>query len=245
MPDAGRRGGDNIHELFVVDLSRGEAPPRVPNHHCGPYELAAGMPIEHWAAGEDDRGKVDRCRSHETCRRRLVAARRQDNAIERIAVKHFDKTEIGKIAVEGSGRALTRLLDRMDGEFDWNAAGIADPVAHALRKLEMMPIVNFGFGAWSVLGWMVLTGFGFFRQLSYEFFVLQHIASFTVLLWLVYEHVPSYAKYNVWLAISFVALDRGGRSILLVTHNLHLWSRKAKQQKYVLGFSANAEKIPV
>jgi hypothetical protein len=110
-------------------------------------------------------------------------------------------------------------------------------------ELEMMPIVNFGFGAWSVLGWMVLTGFGFFRQLSYEFFVLQHIASFTVLLWLLYEHVPSYAKYNVWLAISFVALDRGGRSILLVTHNLHLWSRKAKQQKYVLGFSAKAEAL--
>jgi NAD(P)H-flavin reductase len=110
-------------------------------------------------------------------------------------------------------------------------------------ELEMMPVVKFGFGAWSVLGWMVLTGFAFFRQLSYEFFVLQHIASFTVLLWLVYEHVPSYAKYNVWLAVCFVALDRGGRSILLVTHNLHLWSRKTKRQKYVLGFSAKAEAL--
>ena len=108
-------------------------------------------------------------------------------------------------------------------------------------ELEMMPIVKFGFGAWGVLGWMVITGFGFFRQLSYEFFVLQHIASFTVLLWVVYTHVPSYARYNVWLSIGFIALDRGGRSLLLVIQNLHLRSRK--KQKYVLGFSAQAEAL--
>src|ERR1700722_12537757 len=108
-------------------------------------------------------------------------------------------------------------------------------------ELEMMPVVKFGFGAWSVLGWMVLTGFGFFRQLSYEFFVLQHIVSFAILLWLVYMHVPSYANYNVWLSIGFIALDRGGRSLLLVIQNLHLRSRK--KQKYVLGFSAHAEAL--
>jgi NAD(P)H-flavin reductase len=108
-------------------------------------------------------------------------------------------------------------------------------------ELEMMPMVKYGFGAWSVLGWMVITGFGFFRQLSYEFFVLQHIVSFTVLLWLLYTHVPSYAKYNVWLAIGFVALDRSSRSLLLVIQNLHFRSRK--NQKYVLGFSAQAEAL--
>jgi predicted ferric reductase len=108
-------------------------------------------------------------------------------------------------------------------------------------ELEMMPMVKFGFGAWSVLDWMVITGFGFFRQLSYEFFVLQHIVSFTVLLWLVYTHVPSYAKYNVWLSVGFIVLDRGSRSLLLVIQNMHL--RSSKRQKYVLGFSAQAEAL--
>jgi ferredoxin-NADP reductase len=111
-------------------------------------------------------------------------------------------------------------------------------------ELEMMPMVKFGFGAWSVLGWMVITGFGFFRQLSYEFFVLQHIASFIALLWLVYTHVPSYAKFNVWMAIGFVAFDRGARSVLWVVQNLHLRSKSNEnRQKYLLGFSAHAEAL--
>src|SRR5271170_3441765 len=108
-------------------------------------------------------------------------------------------------------------------------------------ELGMMPIVKFGFGAWSVLGWMMITGFGFFRELSYEFFVLQHIASFSVLLWLLYMHLPSYATYNVWLAIGFVALDRVSRLLLLIIQNLHLRSTSIrKKQKYMFGFSAQA-----
>jgi predicted ferric reductase len=108
-------------------------------------------------------------------------------------------------------------------------------------ELEMMPIVKFGFGAWSVLGWMVITGFGFFRELFYEFFVLQHIASLTVLLWLLYIHLPSYAKYNVWLAIGFVAFDHVSRLLLLIIQNLHLRSTSIrKKQKYMFGFSAQA-----
>jgi hypothetical protein len=89
-------------------------------------------------------------------------------------------------------------------------------------ELEMMPMVKYGFGSWAVLGWMVITGFGYFRQLSYEFFVLQHIASFTVLLWLVYLHVPAYARYNVWLSIAFAVLDRGSRTALLILRNIQL-----------------------
>jgi len=109
-------------------------------------------------------------------------------------------------------------------------------------ELELMPIVKYGFGAWAVLGWMVLTGFGYIRHLSYEFFVIQHIVSFTVLLWLLYVHLPSYARYNVWLSIGFIALDRGGRSILFVIRNLHLYSKSNRQkQKYLLGYATEIE----
>jgi ferredoxin-NADP reductase len=89
-------------------------------------------------------------------------------------------------------------------------------------EISMMPIVKYGFGAWSVIGWMVITGFGYFRTLSYELFVLQHMAAAGILLWLVHVHVPSYAAYNVWLAVGFVAFDWAGRTMLVLARNLHI-----------------------
>jgi ferredoxin-NADP reductase len=107
-------------------------------------------------------------------------------------------------------------------------------------ELEMMPMVKYGFGSWAVLGWMVITGFGYFRQLSYEVYVLQHIASFTVLLWLIYSHVPAYATYNVWLSIAFIALDRGSRTLFLILRNTHLRrSIGGSRPIYVIGYRAN------
>jgi hypothetical protein len=91
-------------------------------------------------------------------------------------------------------------------------------------EISMMPMVKYGFGSWSVIGWMVLTGFGYFRTLSHELFVLQHIAAAAVLLWLVHTHVPSYAAYHVWLAVGFVAFDWIGRTVLVLVRNLHVLS---------------------
>lgn len=89
-------------------------------------------------------------------------------------------------------------------------------------QLEIMPMVKYGFGAWAVIGWMVLTGFGLFRDLCYELWVLQHLAGAGTLLWLLYVHVPSYARYNIWMAVAFVAFDRGVRGIWSIVNNLHL-----------------------
>ena len=74
-------------------------------------------------------------------------------------------------------------------------------------QLEMMPMVKYGFGAWGVITWMVLSSFGYFRAVSYEIFVAQHIVAAAVLLWLVFIHVPAYAQYNVWMCIGFLAFD--------------------------------------
>ncbi|KAJ9656399.1 ferric-chelate reductase Frp1 [Neophaeococcomyces mojaviensis] len=107
-------------------------------------------------------------------------------------------------------------------------------------QFQVMPMVKYGFGAWAVIGWTVLTGFGLFRDLCYELWVLQHLASAGVLLWLVYVHVPSYARYNVWLAIGFVAFDRGARgvwSLLNNTHRFGIFRGKG------LGFRGQAEAL--
>lgn len=89
-------------------------------------------------------------------------------------------------------------------------------------QFEIMPMVKYGFGAWAVIGWSVLLGFGYFRHLCYELWVLQHLASAGVLLWLLWVHVPSYARYNIWMAVAFVAFDRIFRGLWSLARNLHL-----------------------
>jgi len=124
---------------------------------------------------------------------------------------------------------------------EWKIADFVD------YELSMMPMVKYGFGAWGVIGWMVLSSFGFFRAAGYEFFVFQHLASAGVLLWLLYVHVPSYAAYNIWLAIGFVAFDRGGRLVWIIGRNLHLFVRTRKlfgDGRHGLGYMAHVTCLP-
>lgn len=112
-------------------------------------------------------------------------------------------------------------------------------------ELSMMPMVKYGFGAWSVVGWMVLSGWGFFRELNYELFVLQHIVAAYVLLWLLHTHVPAYATYNVWMAVGFVVLDRGARGIWFCYRNVHLmklWACK-NLASFDIGYKATLEPL--
>jgi len=75
-------------------------------------------------------------------------------------------------------------------------------------ELSIMPMVKYGFGAYGILVWIVLTSVVPARWFCYEFFVVNHLASAGALLWAVWKHVPSYAMYNVWLAVAFVVFDR-------------------------------------
>jgi len=102
---------------------------------------------------------------------------------------------------------------------------IADFVEY---QLKMMPMIKYGFGAWGVLLWSLVASFAPLRRLSYEFFVLQHIVSAVVFLWLVYEHVPPVAQYNVWFAIAALCFDRVFRAVLLVWQNVKFRPNKAK-----------------
>lgn len=108
-------------------------------------------------------------------------------------------------------------------------------------QMEMMPMVKYGFGAWGVITWMVLSGFGYFRALSYELFVFQHIVAAAVLLWLVFIHVPEYARYNVWMCVGFLAFDWGCRIIFGFLRNTHLLGKLSIKAP---GYSASAENLP-
>lgn len=109
-------------------------------------------------------------------------------------------------------------------------------------ELKLMPMVKYGFGAWAVLGWAVLTGFGFFRTKIYELWIIQHLATAGVLLWLLYVHVPSYARYNIWMAIGFVVFDRTVRGFLSVWRNLHI--RGLGRTNGQVGFKTEVEPLP-
>ncbi|KAM0708948.1 hypothetical protein Q7P35_002984 [Cladosporium inversicolor] len=108
-------------------------------------------------------------------------------------------------------------------------------------QLKMMPMVKYGFGAWGVITWMVLSSFGLFRTASYELFVAQHIVAAAVLLWLVFIHVPTYARYNVWMCVSFLAFDWGCRIIHGLLRNTHILSKFSSKTP---GYSASTELLP-
>ena len=87
-------------------------------------------------------------------------------------------------------------------------------------ELEMMPMVKYGFGLWAVLAWTTISSFLPLRRLCYEFFVLQHVVSAGIFLWLLHVHVPAYAAYNVWMAVAFVLSGRVYRLCNLLYRNL-------------------------
>lgn len=119
---------------------------------------------------------------------------------------------------------------------EWSLADIVQLV------FELMPMVTYGFIAWGILGWQVLTSFGFFRSMCYELWVFQHIASAGVLLWALYMHIPAYARYNIWMSIGFVAFDQVGRLLWNVVQNVGLLRRGPKGMS--LGYNASLEALP-
>ncbi|PFH63122.1 hypothetical protein XA68_17766 [Ophiocordyceps unilateralis] len=99
----------------------------------------------------------------------------------------------------------------------WTEWARADFVAF---ELSAMPLVKYGLAAWSVLLWTVIVGFVPVRRLAYEVWLLQHVASAVVMLWLLYRHIPTNARYLLWMAIGFFVWDRVARALLLLWRNV-------------------------
>ena len=95
-------------------------------------------------------------------------------------------------------------------------------------ELEMMPMVKYGLGLWAVLAWMNITSVLPLRRLCYEFFIFQHIASAVIFLWLLSVHVPSYATYNLWMAVAFWLTGRVFRASILVVRNVRIKNTKKR-----------------
>jgi NAD(P)H-flavin reductase len=91
---------------------------------------------------------------------------------------------------------------------EWVRSGNVGNQTFVMFELGMMPMVKYGMGAWFVLLWTFLSSLTPIRRLSYEIFVFQHLAAAAVFLWLLWVHVPPYAEYNIWFAISALVFDK-------------------------------------
>ncbi|ROT38230.1 hypothetical protein SODALDRAFT_279019 [Sodiomyces alkalinus F11] len=96
----------------------------------------------------------------------------------------------------------------------WTEADIFD------WQMRILPSTKQGIGAWAVLLWTIVTGFRPLRHMAYELFVIQHLASLAVFLWLVYVHIPIVARPYLWAAIACIAFDRLARWGLMAWQNL-------------------------
>ncbi|RCI15033.1 hypothetical protein L249_6673 [Ophiocordyceps polyrhachis-furcata BCC 54312] len=99
----------------------------------------------------------------------------------------------------------------------WTEWDRADFVAF---ELAAMPLVKYGLAAWGVLLWTVIVGFVPVRRLAYEVWLLQHVASAVVILWLLHRHIPANARYLLWMAVGFFVWDRVARAMLLMWRNV-------------------------
>jgi NAD(P)H-flavin reductase len=113
-------------------------------------------------------------------------------------------------------------------------------------EMEMMPMVQFGMGAWGVMLWQNITGLSPFRHMAYEIFLLQHMISAAFVIWLIFIHVPSYAQFYVWIAIGFVAFDWLARGLLLLYRNINLFRTRGVISSIAdrIGYRAELQVLP-
>ena len=107
-------------------------------------------------------------------------------------------------------------------------------------ELKMMPMVKYGLGLWGVLAWTTVSSLVPLRRLCYEFFVLQHVVSAAVFLWLLHVHIPVYAAYNVWMAVAFVLLGRVSQFCVFLYRNVGVCSRNSAKR---IGYSAKLDAL--
>ena len=106
------------------------------------------------------------------------------------------------------------------------------PYDYISVKIATDPITKYGMIAWALLLWIVFSSMTPIRGWSYEFFVIQHIISFSAFLAIVWLHVPagpSGPRYWVYICIALVCLDRLVRISRIVWINLSFFHPKQRR----------------
>ena len=97
-------------------------------------------------------------------------------------------------------------------------------------KLTNDPITQRGFAAWVIMLWIVISSMAPLRKWNYEFFVLQHIVSFSGLIAAIYLHLPAENKMWIWIPVGLLVLDRTLRWTVVFYTNLAIFHPNAKSR---------------
>lgn len=98
----------------------------------------------------------------------------------------------------------------------WNAYGLKD------LEYSTDTCITTGYAVYVILLWMNLSTLAPIRNLSYEFFVVQHIITFFGFIIAVMFHLPSTALYSrvyIYIPIALFLVDRGIRSMRFAWNN--------------------------
>lgn len=97
---------------------------------------------------------------------------------------------------------------------------------------KVMVIVRYGVGAYGTLTWIVLTSVLPLRRWSYRLFYANHWVSTLAFLWILFKHVPTYARIPIYSAVSIIAFDRCLSSYIFLRTNIAFRPVKRKFSKF-------------
>jgi len=99
------------------------------------------------------------------------------------------------------------------------------------QKLRTDPLTIRGLVAWCVLVWITFSSVTPIRGWSYEFFVIQHVVSFAVLIAFVYLHVAPWPEMHayIWIPVALFFFDRIIRGLRTLYINLSIFHPQQKR----------------
>jgi len=95
-----------------------------------------------------------------------------------------------------------------------------DRYKYISAKVASDALTQRGLAAWGILVWITFSSMTPIRGWAYEFFVIQHIVSFTAFVVMIYYHVPAEVRIYVWISVAVFFLDRFLRAASYLFNNL-------------------------
>lgn len=108
-------------------------------------------------------------------------------------------------------------------------------------KIKTDPITWRGLVAWCILGWINLSSSMPIRGWGYEFFVVQHVVSFAVMVGFIWWHVPSENHVWIWIVTAFFWFDRVARGLNVLYNNLSIFHPRQRKSGNMGLWACNAE----
>jgi predicted ferric reductase len=118
--------------------------------------------------------------------------------------------------------------------------------AFVSKKIRTDPITWRGLIAWCFLMWTVFSSVAPIRGWNYEFFVIQHIISFSMFIGFVYIHTPQEVHIYIWIPVGLFFFDRVVRAAYVLYTNISFFHPKQRREGNMKGlWACKAEFTPL